>query len=110
MDLANGGSALQWGETIRKAAAGIKNVDLITRGHTSQTCDWACFVEYGEFMTAYADAARAAHKAGKTVEQAIAEIPAAMGPRWKDYFIGLSGRNPGTKANVTAFYEELNRK
>jgi len=110
MDLPNGGSALQWGQTIRKAAAGIKNVDLITRGHTSQTCDWACFVEYGEFMTAYADAARAAHKAGKTVEQAVDEIPAAMGPRWKDYFAGLSGRNPGTKANVTAFYEELNRK
>jgi glyoxylase-like metal-dependent hydrolase (beta-lactamase superfamily II) len=110
MDLANGGSALQWGDTIAKAAAGIKNVDLITRGHTSQTCDWACFVEYGEFMRAYADAARAAHKAGKTVEQAVAEIPTAMGPRWKDYFAGLSGRNPGTKANVTAFYEELNRK
>jgi glyoxylase-like metal-dependent hydrolase (beta-lactamase superfamily II) len=110
MDLTNGGSALQWGDTIAKAAAGIKNVDLITRGHTSQTCDWACFVEYGEFMRAYADAARAAHKAGKTVEQAVAEIPTAMGPRWKDYFAGLSGRNPGTKANVTAFYEELNRK
>jgi glyoxylase-like metal-dependent hydrolase (beta-lactamase superfamily II) len=110
MDLANGGSALQWGATIAKAAAAIKGVDLITRGHTSQTCDWACFVEYGEYMTAYAEAARAAHKAGKTVEQAIADIPTAMGPRWKDYFAGLSGRNPGTKANVTAFYEELNRK
>jgi len=110
MDLANGGSALQWGQTIAKAAAGIKGVDLITRGHTSQTCDWACFVEYGQFMTAYADAARAAHKAGKTIEQATEEIPGAMGPKWKDYFAGLSGRNPGTKANVTAFYEELNRK
>jgi cyclase len=110
MDLANGGSALQWGQTIAKAAAGIKGVDLITRGHTSQTCDWACFVEYGQFMTAYADAARAAHKAGKTVEQATADIPGMMGPKWKDYFAGLSGRNPGTKANVTAFYEELNRK
>ena len=110
MDLANGGSALQWGQTIAKAAAGIKGVDLITRGHTSQTCDWACFVEYGEFMSAYADAARAAHKAGKTIEQATEEIPGAMGPKWKDYFAGLSGRNPGTKANVTAFYEELNRK
>ena len=61
-------------------------------------------------MTAYADAARAAHKAGKTIEQATEEIPGAMGPKWKDYFAGLSGRNPGTKANVTAFYEELNRK
>ncbi len=110
MDLPNGGSALQWGQTIAKAAAGIKGVDLITRGHTSQTCDWACFVEYGEFMTAYANAARAAHKAGKTIEQATEEIPGAMGPKWKDYFAGLSGRNPGTKANVTAFYEELNRK
>jgi glyoxylase-like metal-dependent hydrolase (beta-lactamase superfamily II) len=109
IDLANGGSGLQWGQTIAKAAAAIKGVDVITRGHTSQTCDWNCFVEYGQFMTAYADAARAAHKAGKPIEQAIAEVPDAMGPRWRDYFIGLSGRNPGTKANVAAFYEELNR-
>jgi glyoxylase-like metal-dependent hydrolase (beta-lactamase superfamily II) len=109
IDLANGGSGLQWGQTIAKAAAGIKGVDLITRGHTSQTCDWACFVEYGQFMTAYADAARALKKEGKTVEQATAEMPARMGAKWKDYFIGLSGRNPGTKANVQAFYDELDK-
>jgi cyclase len=109
IDLANGGSGLQWGQTIAKAAAGIKGVDLITRGHTSQTCDWACFVETGQFMTAYADAARALKKEGKTVEQATAEIPTRMGAKWKDYFIGLSGRNPGTKANVQAFYDELDK-
>ena len=109
IDLDNGGSGLQWGQTIAKAVAGIKGVDLITRGHTSQTCDWNCFTEFGQFMTAYADAARAAKKAGKTVDEATAEIPKMMGDKWKDYFMGLSGRNPGTKANVTAFYAELDK-
>jgi cyclase len=110
IDLDNGGSGLQWGATIAKAAAGIKGVDLITRGHTSQTCDWNCFVETGQFMTAYANAARELKKAGKSIDEATAEIPAKMGPKWKDYFIGLSGRNPGTKANVTAFYQELDKE
>jgi hypothetical protein len=31
-------------------------------------------------------------------------------PKWKDYFLGLSGRNPGTKANITAFYAELDKQ
>jgi hypothetical protein len=61
-------------------------------------------------MTAYANAARELHKAGKSIDEATAEIPAKMGPKWKDYFIGLSGRNPGTKANVTAFYQEIDKE
>ena len=97
-------------DTIAKAAAGIKGVDLITRGHTSQTCDWNCFIETGQFMTAYANAARALHKAGKSIDEATAEIPGAMGAEVEGLLRGLSGRNPGTKANVTAFYAELDKE
>jgi cyclase len=107
IDPDNGGSGIQWGQTIAKAAAGIKNVEVVTRGHTSQTDTWAGFIEYGQYMQAYADATRAAKKAGKTLEQAFAEIPAMMGPKYKDYFSGLSGRNPGTKANITMMWAEL---
>jgi len=33
-----------------------------------------------------------------------------MGPKYKDYFSGLSGRNPGTKANVTMMWAELEKE
>ena len=110
IDPDNGGSGLLWGQTIAKAAAGIKNVEVITRGHTSQTDNWAQFIEYGQFMQAYADATRKAKKDGKTLEEAIAEVPTMMGPKFKDYFSGLSGRNPGTKANVTMMWAELDKE
>ena len=110
IDPDNGGSGLLWGQTIAKAAAGIKNVDVITRGHTSQTDNWAQFIEYGQYMQAYADATRAEKKAGKTLEEAIAAVPNRMGPKFKDYFSGLSGRNPGTKANVTMMWAELDKE
>ena len=110
IDPDNGGSGLLWGQTIAKAAAGIKNVDVITRGHTSQTDNWAQFIEYGQYMQAYADATRAEKKAGKTLEEAIAAVPQRMGPKFKDYFSGLSGRNPGTKANVTMMWAELDKE
>jgi cyclase len=110
IDPANGGSGLQWGQTIAKAVAGIKNVDVITRGHTSQTDNMGGLAEYGQYMTAYANAVRTEKKAGKSVEDAIAEVPGMMGPKFKDYFLGLSGRNPGTKANVTMMYTELDKE
>ena len=110
IDPDNGGSGLLWGQTIAKAAAGIKNVDIITRGHSSQTDNWAQFIEYGQYMQAYADAARKEKKDGKTLDQAIVEVPTMMGTKYKDYFIGLSGRNPGTRANVTMMWAELDKE
>ena len=110
IDPDNGGSGLLWGQTIAKAAAGIKNVDVLTRGHTSQTDNWAQFIEYGQYMQAYADATRKAKKDGKTLEEAIADVPTTMGAKFKDYFAGLSGRNPGTKANVTMMWAELDKE
>ena len=65
IDLDNGGSGLLWGQTIAKAAAGIKGVDVITRGHTNQTDNWAGFVEYGQYMQAYADATRGREEGGQ---------------------------------------------
>jgi cyclase len=109
IDPDNGGSGLLWGQTIARAAAGIKNVDVVTRGHASQADNWEQFIEYGQFMQAYADATRAAKKAGKTLEQAIAEVPGMMGPKYKDYFSGLSGRNPGTQANCHDDVGELDK-
>ena len=32
------------------------------------------------------------------------------GPKFKDFFLGLSGRNPGTRANVTMMWAELDKE
>lgn len=105
IDLENGGSGLDWGDTIAKAYAGIQDVDIVTRGHSSQTSDMAGLREYGEFMTAFASAVRAAHSAGKTAEEAAAELQ--LEPRFHDYFIGLSGRTDRTGPTVASMYEEM---
>lgn len=107
IDLENGGSGLEWGDTIARAGAGIQNVDIVTRGHSSQTSDMAGFREYGEFMKAFAAAVRSAYAAGRTAEQAAAELQLA--PRFHDYFIGLSGRADRTGPTVNSMYEELER-
>src|SRR5262245_18143354 len=48
IDVNNGGSGIAYGETIGKAASGIKNVDTVITGH-STVMKWQDFVDYGEF-------------------------------------------------------------
>jgi glyoxylase-like metal-dependent hydrolase (beta-lactamase superfamily II) len=69
----DGGSTLQFPETLRKAQAGTTNVDAIITGH-SQVKTFQDWVDQRMFVTEYVDQVLAAHKAGKTVEQAVADI------------------------------------
>src|SRR5688572_32167060 len=48
IDRPNGGSGVAYGETIQKAAGGIKNVDRVITGH-STVMPWQDFVDFGEF-------------------------------------------------------------
>lgn len=98
MDTNNGGSGLEYPETVKKAAAGIAGVDSVLPGHSAVTT-WAAFAEYGEFMQALVSAVREAHKAGKSAEEAAAAL--ALPDRFKSYNMGRA------KANVTAIYGEL---
>ena len=68
IDRPNGGS-VEYGATIGKAAAGIKNVDRVITGH-SAVFPWQDFVMYGEVNRLVLDYSRQALKAGKTAEQA----------------------------------------
>ena len=98
IDLNNGASGVDYPDTIRKAVAGIKNVDAVIPGH-STVMKWADLIEFGEFNTAFLSAVQAAKKAGKTQEQTIAEF--TLPAKFKDY------QMTATKDNVQKIWGEL---
>ncbi len=100
LDMNNGGSGVQIGETLAKAAAGIKNVDTVIPGHTS-VMTWADFVEYGEFNREFLAAVRGAIKSGRTADQALADLK--LPAKFAQYQMG------GAKDNVPMIYAELGK-
>jgi len=71
MDKNNGGSGVQYPTTIARAAA-TPNVDRVITGH-STVMTVAELKEFGEFNGDFVRDAQAAKKAGKTVDQFVAE-------------------------------------
>jgi cyclase len=100
LDMNNGGSGVQIGETLGKAAAGIKDVDTVIPGH-STVMKWADFLEMGEFNREFLSAVQAAIKAGKTADQALADLK--LPAKFSEYAMG------GAKDNVTKIYTELGK-
>jgi cyclase len=98
IDRNNGGNGVPYPETIGKAASTIKDVDTVIPGHSPVTT-WTAFVEYGEFNKAFLTAVQDAKKAGKTAEQAAAELK--LPEKFKDYNVGRA------KVNVEAIYADL---
>jgi len=103
LDVANGGSGVAIGDTLAKAAAGIPNVDRVITGHTD-TLAWQDFVDYGEFNRLFLEHARASRAAGKTPEQAAADLK--LPAKFSSY--NLTGRG-GPATNLTIIYDELAR-
>lgn len=100
LDVNNGGSGVNIGDTLAKAAAGIKNVDTVIPGHAA-VMTWADFVEFGEFNRAFLSATQAAIKAGKTADQAVAELK--LPEKFAQY------RMNAVKDNVPKIYAELGK-
>src|SRR5262249_6305716 len=98
MDTNNGGSGLEYPKTLMKAAADIQGVETVIPGHSAVT-DWNAFKEYGEFIRDLVAAVEQAKKAGKTEDQAAADLK--LPAKYKDYNMGR------LKGNVTAIYSEL---
>jgi glyoxylase-like metal-dependent hydrolase (beta-lactamase superfamily II) len=103
LDVNNGGSGVAIGETLAKAAAGIPNVDRVITGHTD-TLAWQDFVDYGEFNRLFLEHARTSRAAGKTPEQAAADLK--LPAKFSAY--NLTGRG-GPVTNLTIIYDELSR-
>lgn len=100
LDMNNGGSGVRIGETLGAAAKAIANVDTVIPGH-STVMTWADFQEFGEFNRAFLGAVQAAIKAGKTAEQALADLK--LPEKFSAYSMS------GAKDNVTKIYTELGK-
>jgi cyclase len=104
LDVNNGGSGVAIGETLTKAANGIANVDRVITGH-SDTLPWQDFVDYAEFNRLFLEHARTSQAAGKTAEQAAAELD--LPAKFSGY--NLTGRG-GPAGNIGVIYTELGRR
>jgi glyoxylase-like metal-dependent hydrolase (beta-lactamase superfamily II) len=100
-DRNNGGSGVEFPDTVAKAIAGIRNVDVVIPGHSPVTNlqDFQTFQRYTADLLAET---RAAMKAGKSVDEAAAAST-------------LTSKYPGYKADrvkgaVEAIYAELKAK
>ena len=108
IDAANGGSQLHYPETLKKAIAGIKNVDTIINGHTNATTTWDDLKVFAEFNQDFVTWAQAELKAGKTPEQAAAEwkLPAK--------YTGYSANAPtmfgGMAGRIQLLADEIKKK
>jgi cyclase len=101
LDVNNGGSGVAIGDTLTKAVAGIHNVDRIITGHTD-TLPWQDLADYAEFNRAFLEHAKASRAAGKTAEQAAADLK--LPAKFSGY--NLTGRG-GPVTNLTLIYAEL---
>ena len=104
IDPNNGGSAVDYANTLAKAAS-IKNIDTIITGH-SPMMKPADLREYATFNSDFVTWVRGEIKAGKTVDAAAAEYK--IPDRYKGYtvstFLG------GIKNNIQVAYNELGKK
>jgi len=75
----DGGSMVDFPDTLQKAQAAIRNVDTVITGHTT-LMPWQNWVDVKEFLRIYVDQVKAAQKAGKTVDEAIASL------KWPERF------------------------
>jgi glyoxylase-like metal-dependent hydrolase (beta-lactamase superfamily II) len=96
----NGGSGVAFPETVAKAIAGIKGVETVIPGHSAITT-WQAFVDYGEFMKSWIGSLSAAARAGKTIDQAVAEFKPAE--KFKAYDMARA------KANAEVVFKETGK-
>jgi glyoxylase-like metal-dependent hydrolase (beta-lactamase superfamily II) len=87
MDQNNGGSGVEYANTVRKAVKGVPNIDTIINGHTPANTTPADMSQFADYVADFVAHVQAAKKAGKTAAQAVAE--------WKnpDKYTGFSAPN-----------------
>jgi len=68
MDKNNGGSGVEYANTVRKAVKGVPNIDTIINGHTTANTTPADMLEFADFVADFVAHVQAGSKAGKTPE------------------------------------------
>jgi len=104
LDANNGGSAADIGNSLEKGLNGVKNVDVIITGHSTQMTP-ADLREYIQFNRDFLNDVRTAMKAGKSVDDVAGswKIPA----KYAGYAAPDAGR---LKNNVALAFKELGGK
>jgi glyoxylase-like metal-dependent hydrolase (beta-lactamase superfamily II) len=71
MDKNNGGSGVDFPGTLAKAAAQVKNIDMIINGHNATTTTMADMRTQSEFVGDFVKFVQDAKKSGKTVDDVV---------------------------------------
>jgi glyoxylase-like metal-dependent hydrolase (beta-lactamase superfamily II) len=100
MDNTNGGSGVEYPDTLAKAAKGLRTIETVIPGHSGVT-NWAAFVEFGEFVRTFVSNVEASAKSNKSIEQAVADM------KLPEKFSGYTTTR--AKANVEVIYKELGK-
>jgi len=104
IDTNNGGSAVDYGKTLAKAAATIKNVDVIIPGH-STTMTPADLKEYADFNNDFITWVQMEIRANKSVDEAAMDYK--IPEKYKGYTV--STFFGGIKGNIQTAYNELKK-
>jgi glyoxylase-like metal-dependent hydrolase (beta-lactamase superfamily II) len=104
MDINNGGSGLEYADTIAKAA-GLSNIETVITGHNQTTVAIADVKMYSEFIREFVNEVRAAKKAGRTIDD--------VAKTWKvpERFTRNGYAQPAEarmRSNVEVIWKELN--
>ena len=66
----NGGNALEFIQTLNRAAGTIKGVDTVIPGHSPTLMTWNDFKEYTEYYGEFVASVQKSMKAGKSADEA----------------------------------------
>ena len=101
IDRSNGGSGRAWPNSLKTLLGTVKNVDTVIGGH-QPVAGWKDLAVFQQFLADLYAQIAAAHKAGKTVDQAAAD------KAWMSKYAGYDSTR--LTAAVQAIYDELNGK
>lgn len=107
VDFGNGGSGRDYPQTLSKAAAGLKDVDIIVTGHSDRTMTMADLKEYSDFNKDFLSWVESEMKAGKSAEQAANEYK--VPDKYKGYSANLPPFFGGMKGYIQGIYDELKK-
>jgi cyclase len=104
MDANNGGSGLEYADTLLKGYNGIKSVETVINGHMPAPTTWPELKEYEEYIRDLVTFAQNQKKAGKSVDDASAayKVP--------DRFKGYTAQAARVKSDFQVIYDEIDKK
>ena len=104
IDVSNsGGSAVEFNQTLQKAATTIKGIETVIGGHTPSPVSWGDFKSFTDFYRDFFMAAEESLKAGRSVDEFV------KGFRVPDKYKGFQMDPARVRDNAEAIYAELRK-